>query len=64
MDVIGGKLGVKGHPVFSVLTLAAIVQTHLCLKNEEIDIVTTQPINENEEFETTLTPILRFLNYF
>ena len=40
MDVIGGKLGVKGHPVFfSVLTLAAIVRTHLCLKNEEIDIV-------------------------
>merc|ERR1712223_682632 len=26
--------------------------------NEEIDIATTQPINENEEFETTLTPLL------
>ena len=41
MDVIGGKMGVKGHPVcvFSVLTLAAIVRTHLCLKNEEIDNV-------------------------
>ena len=69
------KIANFGYPILKLINLSDHIKDYFLepvannsddstSNNEEIGIVTTQPINENEEFETTLTPLLRLLNFF